>query len=155
MLNTIEIHSGKILIVDDNTINISVMEAILRKDGFMNIEKCSIPAEVCERYRQEQHDIILLDIHMPGMSGMEIMEALETEYPGRYLPILVLTADTSPDLRLKALANGAKDFITKPFDKTEVRLRVRNILQVQLMQKLLTVQNSKILALLGSGAVAR
>jgi putative two-component system response regulator len=144
MLNNIDVHSGKILVVDDNSINISVLEAILRKDGFSNIETCAIPTDVCERYRQNQHDIILLDVHMPGLSGMDIMGLLTNEYPNRYLPIIVLTADTSPDVRLKALHSGAKDFITKPFDKAEVRLRVRNILHVALLQNALRDHNIKL-----------
>ncbi len=141
MLDSIDLLAGTILIVDDNAINVSVAEAILKKEGYAFIDTCTVPFEVRNRYRDKRHDIVLLDIHMPGLSGLDVMQQLIEDFPDDYLPILVLTADTAPDVRLKALANGAKDFITKPFDKSEMRLRVRNILQVQLMQKALRQYN--------------
>lgn len=139
-LNALVLHS-RILLVDDNAINLSVLEAMLRKAGYCEIHCCTDPFEVRERYHQQTPDIVLLDIHMPGLSGLEVLAQLAEDYPGGWLPVVMLTADTAPDLRRKALSSGARDYITKPFDKAEVLLRVNNILLVQaLHQQLRSLQ---------------
>lgn len=125
------VSNSRILLVDDNAINLSVLEDILRKAGHCTIDSCSNPYDVRDLYRECKHDIVLLDIHMPGLSGLEVMEQMKEDHPDEYLPVLVLTADTAPDIRRKALNSGARDFIAKPFDRAEVLLRVQNILLVQ------------------------
>src|SRR5262249_7002028 len=90
-------------------------------------------------------DILLLDMHMPGLSGFDVMERLrELIGPGTYLPILVLTADISPAIKQRALACGAKDFLTKPFDLTEVVLRIRNLLETRFLHLQLAGQNREL-----------
>jgi putative two-component system response regulator len=126
---------SRILLVDDNAINLNVLEDILRKAGHCAIDSCTNPFAVRELYGQQKHDIVLLDIHMPGLSGIEVMAQMKEDYPNEYLPVLVLTADTAPDMRRLALNSGARDFIAKPFDKAEVLLRVSNILLVQWLRK--------------------
>lgn len=126
---------SRILLVDDNAININVLEDILRKAGHCSIDSCTNPFAVRELYGQHKHDIVLLDIHMPGLSGIEVMAQIKEDHPDEYLPVLVLTADTAPDMRRLALNSGARDFIAKPFDKAEVLLRVSNILLVQWLRK--------------------
>ncbi len=77
-------------------------------------------------------DLVLLDLMMPHLDGYEVMRRLAPLTPaGTHLPVIVLTADTNPDTRRRALASGATDFLTKPFDVVEVALRVRNLLQVR------------------------
>jgi CheY-like chemotaxis protein len=127
--------TSRILLVDDSAINLDVLEDILRKAGHSAIDCCSNPFNVRDLYRQHKHDIVLLDIHMPGLSGLEVMEQMKEDHPDEYLPVLVLTADTAPDVRRTALNNGARDFIAKPFDRAEVVLRVNNILLVQWLHK--------------------
>ena len=122
---------SRILLVDDNAVNLSVLEDILRKAGHIAIDCCADPFNVRELYARHKHDVVLLDIHMPGLSGLEVMAQMKEDHPDEYLPVVVLTADTAPDLKRKALNSGARDFITKPFDKAEVLLRVNNILLVQ------------------------
>ena len=126
---------SRILLVDDNAINLNVLEDILRKAGYCAIDSCTNPFAVRELYSQHKHDIVLLDIHMPGLSGIEVMAQIKEDHPDEYLPVLVLTADTAPDMRRQALNSGARDFIAKPFDKAEVLLRVSNILLVQWLHK--------------------
>ena len=130
-----QLSGSRILLVDDNAINLNVLEDILRKAGYCSIDSCTDPFAVRELFRQHKHDIVLLDIHMPGLSGIEVMSHMKVDHPDEYLPVLVLTADTAPDMRRQALNSGARDFITKPFDKAEVLLRVSNILLVQSLRK--------------------
>lgn len=146
MLESMDVCKSRVLVVDDNPINTSVLEAMLRKQGYAHIDCCSDPFAVRGLYGEGNYDIVLLDIHMPGLSGLDVLAQLKADHPAGYLPVVVLTADASPDLRLKALAAGAQDFITKPFDKTEIQLRVRNILQVQLLLKQLQEQNRRMMA---------
>ena len=90
-----------------------------------------------------QPDIILLDLMMPEMDGFAVMEHLRPLIPAEsYLPILVLTADTSMQTKRRALAAGAKDFLTKPFDAVELALRVRTLLQTRSLHRQLAEQNT-------------
>jgi two-component system cell cycle response regulator len=96
---------------------------------------------VCDLHRANRYDLILLDLAMPDMDGFQVMDTLkedETDADG-YFPILVITAH--PDHKLRALASGAKDFISKPFDLMEVRTRIHNMLEVRLLYKQLEQQN--------------
>jgi putative two-component system response regulator len=91
------------------------------------------PRQVCELHRQNRYDLILLDLQMPGMDGFQVMEGLKDIEPDGYLPVLVITAQ--PGHKLRALQAGAKDFISKPFELTEVLARVHNMLEVRLLHK--------------------
>ncbi|MDP3684900.1 MAG: hybrid sensor histidine kinase/response regulator, partial [Ignavibacteria bacterium] len=87
-------------------------------------------------------DIILLDLMMPHLDGFQILEQLKEIIPaGNYLPILVLTADVSPDAKQIALAGGASDFLSKPFDLIEVDLRIKNLLKTRYLHQQLENQN--------------
>ena len=89
------------------------------------------PAEVCDLHRKNRYDLILLDLHMPGMNGFQVMEGLQEIEQDGYLPVLVITAQ--PDHKLGALQAGAKDFVSKPFELAEVLMRVHNMLEVRLL----------------------
>jgi signal transduction histidine kinase len=91
------------------------------------------PGEVCELYRKNRYDLILLDLVMPGTDGFQVMEALKEIETEGYLPVLALTAH--PAHKVRALQSGAKDFISKPFDLPEVLMRVRNMLEVRLLHE--------------------
>ncbi len=142
MFDVMNVVDGHILIVDDDAITLRVVEAILQQDGYRHIDQCSIAFNVRELHRQQRYDAILLDIHMPGIGGFGVMQQLQEDAPHDYLPILVLTSDSSQALRLKALASGAQDFITKPFDKAEVKLRVRNVVHANMLHKQLQQHNA-------------
>ncbi|AFV00058.1 HD domain-containing phosphohydrolase [Simiduia agarivorans] len=130
-----KVHQGKVLIVDDNAVNIVIVEKILRQDGFNNIYSTTDAKSVRDLYREHDFDAILLDVHMPEMNGFDVMAELQADNPDDYLPILMLTADHTPETRHLSLSSGAKDFISKPFERVEVLFRVRNIVEVRMLHK--------------------
>ena len=134
--------SAKIIIVDDEAANIDILEGLLEFQGFENIITTTDPTVVKELCETTNPDLILLDLMMAPISGFEVMEQLK-EYRTRdsYLPVLVLTADITSEARQRALAGGANDFLTKPFDLIEVGLRIRNLLQTRYLYKQVENQN--------------
>ncbi|WP_084167327.1 HD domain-containing phosphohydrolase [Pelobacter seleniigenes] len=127
-----DIHDAKILIVDDNMANVALLEAILEEDDFTQLFSTTDPRQVLPLYRQHHFDLILLDIRMPEMSGIEVLEQLTEVLSDDFVPVIVLTAQTDQETRQQALASGAKDFVTKPFEDWEVLLRIENTLQSRL-----------------------
>jgi adenylate cyclase len=124
---------GKILIVDDSQANVELLEAMLRGAGYKDVTSTLDSREACPLHREHRYDLILLDLQMPRVDGFQVMEGLKEIEADGYLPVLVLTAQ--PDQKLRALKAGAKDFIAKPFELAEVLLRVRNMLEVRLLQR--------------------
>lgn len=135
---------GKILIVDDNPVNVAIIEKILRQGGYHRIDSTIDPASVRALYRNNRYDLIALDIHMPVWNGFDVMEQLRADNAEDYLPILVLTSDNSIETHHRCLASGAKDFISKPFKKEEVLLRVRNILEVRMLHNQLKSERDQL-----------
>src|SRR5271157_3781343 len=131
MISPSEIFNSKVLIVDDQEVNIRVLERMLRGAGHTSVASTMNPREVSELHRQNRYDLILLDLHMPGMDGFQVMEGLKEIETEGYLPVLVITAE--PAHKLRALEAGAKDFISKPLDLAEVRARAYNMLEVRLL----------------------
>src|ERR1035437_409917 len=108
MVNSSDILNAGILIVDDLEANVILLERILRGAGYVSITSTMDPHEVCELHRKNRYCLILLDLHMPGMDGFQVMEGLKEIEENSYLPVLVITAQ--PDQKLRALKAGAKDF---------------------------------------------
>lgn len=133
MLTESDILGASILIVDDQEPNVILLEEALRESGYTRIATTMSPEEVCALHRENAYDLILLDLQMPGMDGFQVMECLKTNAVDGYLPVLVITAQ--PGHKLRALQAGARDFISKPFDLTEVRTRIRNMLEVRLLYR--------------------
>lgn len=133
MISSSVILHGKILIVDDQEANILLLDRMLRGAGYDSITSTMDPFEVCELHLKNRYDLILLDLQMPGMDGFQVMEGLKGIETDGYLPVLVITAQ--PDHKLRALQAGAKDFISKPFELTEVLMRIHNMLEVRLLYK--------------------
>jgi serine phosphatase RsbU (regulator of sigma subunit) len=131
MVSAADILNAKILIVDDKDANVRLLEGMLRVAGYTCVHSTMDPNEVCELHRNNRFSLILLDLQMPGMDGFQVMEGLKEIEADGYLPVIVITAQ--PDLKLRALEAGAKDFIGKPFDQAELRARVHNILEVRLL----------------------
>ena len=133
---------SQILIVDDEPANIRLLERVLQREGFRNIESTTEPRQFLALYTARRPDILLLDLHMPGLDGFGVMEQLKGRIsPGEFVPIVVLTADITPQARQRALSAGAKDFLTKPVDPTEVILRIKNLLQTRFFYQRLQGQN--------------
>ena len=133
MLNSLDFLQAKILIVDDQQVNILLLERVLNGAGYLSVSSTMDPAQVCTLHTRDSYDLIMLDLQMPGMDGFQVMEALKKIEPDGYLPVLVITAQ--PDHKLRALKAGAKDFISKPFELAEVQARVHNMLEVRLLHK--------------------
>jgi len=131
LINTSDILKAKLLIVDDQAVNVLLLERILKGAGYRCISSTTNPEEVCELHKKNQFDLILLDLQMPRMDGFQVMNCLNEIETSSYLPVLVITAQ--PSEKLSALKAGAKDFISKPFDLAEVLLRVHNMLEVRLL----------------------
>ena len=141
------IRQSRILIVDDEPANVLLLERILQQGGYTNLNKTTDPRQVLEFFTLYQPDLILLDLMMPHVDGYALLTQLRSRIPdNHYLPILVLTADVTPKAKQRALSLGAKDFLTKPFDATEVQLRVYNLLEtrwlsVQLQEQIKALEN--------------
>ncbi len=127
----IDTRAGKILIVDDQASNVSLLEHILASAGYTSVSSTTDPRKVCELHRQHVYDLILLDVQMPGMDGFEVMVGLKEIETQGYLPVLAITANA--DHKLSVLQAGARDFITKPIDVGETLMRVHNLLEVRLL----------------------
>jgi len=124
--------NSRILIVDDKVSNVAMLEDILEDSGYLNLKSTTDSREVVSLYKSFQPDIILLDLMMPFLSGYEVLQALKLQIPAdTFMPILVLTADITTEAKLKALSCGAKDFLSKPFDVYEVRLRIKSLLETR------------------------
>jgi CheY-like chemotaxis protein len=133
MVNASDILNASILIVDDQAVNVSLLERLLRDAGYACVASTMNPREVCALHRKNRYDLILLDLRMPGMDGFQVMEGLKTNDADGDLSVLVITAE--PGHKLRALQAGAKDFISKPFDLVEVKTRVHSILEIRLLYK--------------------
>ncbi|NVO07166.1 MAG: response regulator [Rhodoferax sp.] len=140
MIQAAEFLSANILIVDDQASNIELLEQVLSAAGYTNLHSSMQPKDVGRMHTEQQFDLILLDLQMPGMDGFEVMQELKTSLADDYLPVIVLTAQ--PGHKLRALQAGAKDFISKPFDLTEVKTRIHNMLEVRLLYKKLAAFNT-------------
>jgi putative two-component system response regulator len=124
--------SHRILIVDDDEQIVRLLERILLRSGFSLIRTTTDSREVLALFREFEPDIVLLDLHMPHLDGFAIMRQIRARIPeGEYFPFLMVTGDLEPDVKQQALMSGAKDFLTKPFDRVEVVLRVRNLLDTR------------------------
>lgn len=124
---------SKILIVDDQQQNVDLLEAMLTQAGYTNMTSTTDPTEVEGLCEETRFDLILLDIRMPVLSGLDILDRLSDRIKGDYLPVLVLTALTDLETRISALDKGAKDFITKPFNMIEVLNRIANMLEIRML----------------------
>jgi putative two-component system response regulator len=136
------IRRARILIVDDQEANTRLLEGILRWAGYTMVTSTTDSREVLSIFTSFRPDLLLLDLMMPHKSGFEVMEHLKPLIlTADYLPILVLTADATPEVKRQALAAGAMDFLTKPFDTAEVLLRINNLLKTRMLHLQLCEQN--------------
>ncbi len=123
---------ARILIVDDEPANVLLLEHILDQAGYPNHTATTDPRQVLTIHARFDPDLVLLDLAMPHLDGLAVMAQLREVIPaGTYLPILVLTADMTTQAKQQALSGGATDFLLKPFDPTEVLLRIGNLLQTR------------------------
>jgi signal transduction histidine kinase len=135
-----DLTDAKILIADDEPVNVRLLERLLSQASYRTIRTTTDSRQVRTLYEEFQPDLILLDLMMPHLDGVAVMEQLPIS-EAEYVPILVLTADVTAQGRERALRAGAKDFLTKPFDRTEVLLRIKNLLDTRFLYRELERQN--------------
>ena len=140
MIDQGRLSGARILVVDDEEANVLLIERILAKAGYASVTSTTDPERVMGLVDELEPDLLLLDLMMPRLDGFEIMEALRAS--GRDLPVLVLTADATQEVKRRALRSGARDFLTKPFDVDEVLLRIANMLDIRFLTVRLTDQNA-------------
>jgi putative two-component system response regulator len=127
---------AQVLLVDDHQMNLKLLKMILEQAGYSNVTSTDDPRQVPDLFHSVRPDIILLDLHMPHMNGIEVLNELQPwidRSKGHYLPVLMLTADGSREAMQQALSAGARDFVTKPFDAAEVLLRIHNLLETRFL----------------------
>jgi putative two-component system response regulator len=141
----LELKRLPLLAVDDEESNLLLLRQILERDGYLNVETTTDPSRVPDMFAQSRPRLVLLDLHMPQMDGFELMQRLgELTGERRSIAFLVLTADATDETKRRALSLGARDFLTKPLDRVELLLRVRNLLQVEELQDRLFEQNANL-----------
>ena len=135
---------ARILIVDDEPANVEVLKRLLERAGFSHVESTNDPREAAPMFGRLQPDLVLLDLHMPHLDGLQVMDGLHQMAEASYLPILMLTGDMTPEARRQALSRGAKDFVNKPFHSDEVLLRIRTLLETRFLYLQIQGQNQRL-----------
>src|SRR5437899_2026880 len=141
-----DLNEARILIVDDELANVRLLERLLQQTGYRNLVTTTDPRQARGLYDELHPDLILLDLMMPPLDGVAVMGELAIPAEA-YVPILVLTADVTMAAKQRALAAGAKDFLTKPFDRIEVLLRIKNLLDTRSLYLELERQNRSLEAI--------
>jgi putative two-component system response regulator len=141
MATDLPFHQAKILIMDDSPSTVKLLEDMLHRAGYTRIRHTTEERQALSVYYDWHPDLVLLDLHMRYLDGFAVMAQLKTVEQD-YLPLIVLTGDTSQTVRQRALGAGAKDFLQKPFDLVEALARIRNILEVRLLHKALQAHNA-------------
>ncbi|HEX7089833.1 MAG TPA: HD domain-containing phosphohydrolase [Longimicrobiales bacterium] len=137
-----DFENARFLLVDDEEPNLRLLERILERAGYTQYKSTTDPRDALPIFLEFEPDLVLLDLHMPHIDGFAVMDELRHRMPGgAHVPVLVLTGDVSPDVRRRALACGARDFLNKPFDVAEVLLRIKNLLEMRFLQLQLQRQN--------------
>src|SRR5437016_5161574 len=121
---------ARILVVDDEPANVRLLERMLAEGGYRQVKSTTDSRQVLALAGAFEPDLILLDLMMPHLDGIAVIQQLRIP-EDVFLPILVLTADATSEAKKHALEAGAKDFLTKPFDRLEVMLRIRNLLDTR------------------------
>ena len=117
-----------IMMVDDEPLNIEMTEAFLEDAGYRQFVSTTQSEEAVELMRGKRPSLLLLDLSMPKVNGMQILKTMRDDAVLRHVPVIVLTSTHDPQVKLQALSLGAMDFLSKPVDPSELALRIRNTL---------------------------
>ncbi len=137
-----DLKSGKIMVVEDNSATLTLLKEVLQLEGYTHVVCTQDPTQVIDLFEEHNSDLMLLDLMMPKMDGFEVMDRLKERRNGNLPPILVLTALDDHEHRIRALGEGALDFVAKPFNRVELLTRIRNLLKISLSDKALRNQNT-------------
>lgn len=145
------VSAARILVIDDDVFHLGLVERFLGTLGYKNIVTTKDPRQVMDLQFHHSFDLVLTDVDMPHMSGFDVIAALNSNRrKNDYLPVLVFTGHQERDVRIRALAAGAKDFLTKPLEPNEARHRIRNLLEVRILHNLNRREKERYEELLGS-----
>jgi signal transduction histidine kinase len=139
-VNEQSLRQGRILLVDDEVRTLCLLENVLDRLRFKHVRKLSESSRILEVFDEFQPDLIITDLEMPKLSGFQLVEQVRNHLPDEAcLPILVLTGMNQPNVTRRALQMGATDILFKPFESSEMQMRVRNLLQTRMQY--LEIQN--------------
>ncbi len=133
-----DLHEAKVMMVDDEATTIDVLQTFLETEGYKRFITTSESIHAMDLIVSENPDVLLLDLHMPQVTGFDILARLRGDQRYRHIPVIVLTSATDSETKLKALQLGATDFLGKPVDPSELALRLRNTLAAKAYQDRLT-----------------
>src|ERR1700693_406422 len=137
-----DLKQARILIVDDDVGTICLLQNVFNRTGFVNHTSLTDSREAIQRILELQPDLILLDLNMPNVTGFDVLHELQHNLPpNAFLPVLVITGESDSKMKRKSLAAGATDFLQRPFDMTELLMRIRNLLRTRLLHLELEKQN--------------
>jgi len=129
------IHGAPILVIDDISSNVEMVTGLLNLGGFTEVSGTTDPKEGLRLAESGDYDLLLLDMRMPELDGLEFMKRLRARDRVDQPAVIVLTAQTDEDTRRAALSAGARDFLNKPFKLWELSQRVRNTLEIQILYR--------------------
>ncbi len=137
--------AAHVVVIDDEEANVRLVKNLLERAGFHSVTGLTDAKLLHNLVITEPPDLVITDLHMPGIDGFGVLDILAPLINQERLPVLMVTGDGSRDARQQALTRGAKDFVTKPFDLVEVLLRVRNLLESRMLFQDLRKQNRTLL----------
>lgn len=122
------VRSCRIMILDDEETNVLVVKKYLQQEGYRRFDTLCDPREAVEMASKNSPDVLLLDINMPHINGLDLLRQFNADPKLQQIPVLILTAQTATEIKKTALRLGANDFLTKPVDPNDLIPRVRNAL---------------------------
>lgn len=126
---------GRILLLDDEVSNLCLLENVLQRLGFRYIRTLADPRRTIAEIEEFRPDLLITDLEMPYLDGLQVIRAVRGAHGGADLPILVLTGNVRPMARQDALRAGATDILFKPLDSCEMLMRVRSLLRSHFLQQ--------------------
>lgn len=140
-------NSKKILVVDDVPVNIQLLVTYLSVEGY-DVISAKDGHDAMKAVKEHQPDLVLLDVMMPKMNGFEVCKAIKSDDATKFIPVILVTALNELEDKVKGMVSGADDFLTKPFNKLELLVRVRSLLRIkhlhdELQEKVIELQRTK------------
>jgi putative two-component system response regulator len=136
-----DVTKGRILLIDDQESQILLMRKVLKAAGYESVATTTDPTEAVGLYTEFQPDLVILDNKMKPIDGFQVLAQLKAIEKSSYVPVLMMTASDDPEILSRALREGARDFLRKPFDRSEALARIGSMLELRLMHNQIRDQN--------------
>ncbi len=130
-----QVQEASLLVVDNEPLNIKNLSETLKENGYSNIHFTTDSREVCSLCDKHNVDLIMLDIDMPYMDGFEVMQCLRTDKQKSEIPVVMLVPPCDMETINRALTEGAKDYLTKPFDLSDGMNCIKSLLEIRVLHK--------------------